>query len=70
MFRIGVGSSESIYKMFLYVFVVLLVRAYCLVMLMVPLFGIFSRMKELAKRKWVFLYFMNCMHLIGPYHVT
>jgi len=49
MFRIGVGSSESIYKMFLYVFVVLLVRAYCLVMLMVPLFGIFSRMKELAK---------------------
>lgn len=51
MFRIGVGSSESIYKMFLYVFVVLLVRAYCLVMLMVPLFGIFSRMKELAKCK-------------------
>jgi len=30
-----------------------LVRVFCLVMLMAPLFGIFSRTKELAKRKWV-----------------
>lgn len=41
------------YNIFLSVCVVLLVRAYCLDMLMVPLFGIFLKMKELVKRKLV-----------------
>jgi len=47
-----VVMTHKIYlNIFFCVFVVLLVRAYCLVMLMVLLFGIFSRMKELVKHK-------------------